>query len=267
MDCNTARTLLALAADHELDAARAHELEMHLAGCPACAQAMAALQARKTALGNLKRYAAPASLRPNVVAAIAREQRKSVPSEMVSAPARSSGSAGAKIYHAMFRVLGVAAAIALAALAGYHWGAEVTRNRTLIDSAYEAHLAGLASPDKLYSVASTDQHTVKPWFAGKLPFSPPVADLAQQGYPLAGGRLDTLAGHPAATLIFHRHLHVITLFIYPVAEGAPSLSAAANTIAGFHTQTWSSDGFNFVAVSDVAAADLAQFASDYGNVK
>lgn len=163
----------------------------------------------------------------------------------------------------VFQVLGVAAAIALAALGGFHWGAEVTAKRTILASAYAAHLSGLSSPDRLFAVASSDQHTVKPWFAGKLPFSPPVIDLAAQGYPLAGGRIELLAGHPAATLVFHRHLHVITLFIYQIADGAPSLSPAEGAIAGFHTRSWSADGFNFVAISDVAAADLAQFAGAY----
>jgi anti-sigma factor RsiW len=115
--------------------------------------------------------------------------------------------------------------------------------------------------DHLTDVTSTDQHTVKPWFAGKLDFSPPVVDLASAGFPLAGGRLDQLDGRPAASLVFHRRQHVINLFIWPAS--ARALASQATRRAGFNVQAWSKDGLNFLAVSELPAEELANFTSTF----
>jgi anti-sigma factor RsiW len=106
-------------------------------------------------------------------------------------------------------------------------------------------------------VVSTDQHTVKPWFDGKLDFSPRVKDLANQGFPLVGGRLDVLGGRTVAALVYRRHLHVINLYQWPI-----SASASAQDVAQWHGYTvirWTDEHMRFVAVSDVNESELRQF--------
>ena len=110
----------------------------------------------------------------------------------------------------------------------------------------------------LFDVWSTNQHTVKPWFLGKLDFSPPVTDLAQAGFPLTGGRLDYVAGHPVAALVYTRAQHTINVFVWP--ESSDSIrSPDARAIRGFHVRHWTHGGMSYWAVSDVNDADLDQF--------
>jgi anti-sigma factor RsiW len=113
-------------------------------------------------------------------------------------------------------------------------------------------------PGHLLDVVSTDQHTVKPWFDGRLDFAPPVKDLAAQGFPLTGGRLDYIDGHEAAALVYNRSKHVINLFVWPdrTSRDAPPATGARN---GYSFAHWTQDGMNFWAVSDVEANQLAEF--------
>jgi len=112
--------------------------------------------------------------------------------------------------------------------------------------------------EHLFDVRSTDQHTVKPWFLGKLDFSPPVNDLAQAGFPLTGGRLDYVAGRPVAALVYMRGQHTINLFVWPEASDAIR-SSDAQAIRGFHVRHWTDGSMSYWAVSDVNDADLDQF--------
>ena len=115
--------------------------------------------------------------------------------------------------------------------------------------------------DHLTDVASTDQHTVKPWFAGRLAFAPPVPDLAGGGFPLIGGRLDEIAGQPAAALVYRRRQHVVNLLVWPAATGA--VGGGRRRRNGFQTEAWSRDGLNFVAVSEIPAGELAEFVRQF----
>jgi len=112
--------------------------------------------------------------------------------------------------------------------------------------------------EHLFDVRSTDQHTVKPWFLGKLDFSPPVTDLAQAGFPLTGGRLDYMAGRPVAALVYTRGQHTINVFVWPEASDAVR-SPDARAIRGFHVRHWTHAGMSYWAVSDVNDTDLDQF--------
>ena len=109
-------------------------------------------------------------------------------------------------------------------------------------------------------IASSDQHTVKPWIAGKLDFSPPVEDLAAQGYALAGGRLDYLNGRGVMSLIYRRHAHVINLFVWPQARASES-GVRYESMQGYHLAQFSRDGMVFWAVSDLNPEEFRDFVS------
>ncbi len=115
----------------------------------------------------------------------------------------------------------------------------------------------------LMDVVSTDQHTVKPWFNGKLDFSPPVADLTAQGFPLIGGRLDYLDGRAVAALVYQRNKHYINLFIWPSTDKQEGLQIS--TYNGYHLLHWSQSGMTFWAVSDVETAELRTFVQSFQN--
>jgi anti-sigma factor RsiW len=127
------------------------------------------------------------------------------------------------------------------------------------DAVVASHVRSLEA-SHLIDVASSDRHTVKPWFDGKLDFSPPVPDLTAQGFPLIGGRLDYLGNRPVAALVYGRAKHDINLFIWPTpAESSPN--AGPSTVRGYHVRHWVRDSMTFWAVSDVAEPDLATFES------
>ena len=161
---------------------------------------------------------------------------------------------------APWRWLAIAASILLAASVG--WNIALLRSRVaptqlLAANVLSAHLRSLAGTH-LLDVPSSDQHTVKPWFNGKLDFSPAVKDV--EGFPLLGGRLEYFDGHPAAALVYGRRQHIINLFTWPAAA---STAETAETRNGYHLQSWSGNGMTFWAVSDLNEAELRQFVSLY----
>jgi anti-sigma factor RsiW len=253
MNCHETHRLLEADVDGELDLVHHLELGEHLKTCQACAAARKALAARRVALNkSLPRFAASSALAGKVRAALRAEGTP------IAAPTRVARLALAS--WPIWNVVAVAASIAFVLAAGYTWGNARARGRLLIEEAVSNHVRSLQF-NHLSDVISTDRHTVKPWFAGKLDFSPPVVDLAAAGYPLAGGRLEQFAGRPAAALVFHRRAHTINLFIWPAARDAVSSRQAE--LNGYHVQSWSQGGFNFVAVSEIPAAELSEFSAAY----
>ena len=160
----------------------------------------------------------------------------------------------------VWNITGLAASLALALLVGYGWGHTRARANPLLVEAVNDHVQSLQA-GHLTDVTLTDQHTVKPWVAGRRDFSPPVADLAAAAFPLTGGRLEQIGGRPAAALVFHRRQHAINLFIWPSThDTVPARQASRN---GYHTESWAQGGFNFLAVSEIPAGELSQFCSGY----
>ncbi|HEV7556333.1 MAG TPA: hypothetical protein VGO00_12790, partial [Kofleriaceae bacterium] len=125
------------------------------------------------------------------------------------------------------------------------------------DEIVSSHVRSLLA-DHAVDIASSDQHTVKPWFNGKLDFSPPVRDLAAEGFPLVGGRLDYVDHRPAAALVYRHAQHTINVFALPAADAKRDATPRTGAIRGFHTVRWTQDGMAFWAVSDVDAAELGR---------
>ena len=150
-------------------------------------------------------------------------------------------------YHASSGRMG--SALAAAALAAGH---QVVIVSGPVDVDYPAAA-------EVIDVVSTDQHTVKPWFLGKLDFAPPVVDLAPIGFPLVGGRLDYLDGRPVAGLVYQRKKHTINVFVSPDRENAFA-ATGARSVRGFHVRHWVRDGMSFWAVSDLNETELDEFA-------
>ena len=248
MNCQQAKLLIDPYADGELEAAAILEFEQHLHSCPACTLALRNLQSlKKTLKQDALYFTAPAEL------------RKRIKSELPS-PAKTAPRWPAWNWNKLTTAMSGAFAVCLALLL------TVTLFRPSSDQsvAHEvasSHIRSLMA-GHLMDVVSTDQHTVKPWFNGRLDFSPPVKDLAQREFPLAGGRLDYMDGRNVAALVFQRHKHVINLFIWPAKEKA-SKPASITPIQGYNLIHWSDAQMTFWAVSDLNESELMQFVQDF----
>jgi anti-sigma factor RsiW len=234
MNCETARLLLQAELDGELDAAAAVALGEHVADCAECAtlrDELAALSLR--ARTELTRHAAPDRLRQAILAMR--------PAAEPRARRRPWGH-GASFAAGMALAAGIAVVVLLPRAAP-------------VPDLVAAHIRAL-QPGHLMDVVSTDQHTVKPWFDGRLDYAPPVRDFAAQGFPLIGGRLDYVAGRPVAVLAYRRAKHLIDLFVWPGT--GPD---ASRTARGYNVVAWSQDGMAFRAVSDLNASELQDFAA------
>jgi anti-sigma factor RsiW len=151
---------------------------------------------------------------------------------------------------------GIAAALVLVASGAWVLGAQRRAADAELTLALDGHLRSLA-PGHLVDVASTDQHTVKPWFAGKLDFSPPVVDPAADGFPLVGARVDVLDGRNAAALVYSRRGHIINVFVRPLGAEERASSRDADR-RGYNVVSWAGGGMRFWAVSDLNVQELAQ---------
>ena len=251
--CPERELLLNGLADGELDAANALALEDHLHGCEGCAAAYGEILGQKELLKrDGLRFRAPASLRGRVMAAIAAEDDgKAAPLKRAAASASVIQIAGRRFGFgqagAAFSAMALAASLILFVSS---WNQTPGIDQQLA----AAHVRSLLATH-LTDVASSDQHTVKPWFLGKLDFAPPVADLANKDFPLIGGRLDYLGGRVVPALVYRRHGHVINLFVWPAGK----LEAASETLDGYHIASWTQGSFTYAAVSDLNLEELREF--------
>jgi anti-sigma factor RsiW len=260
MACDRNKLLLHAYADGELDLVRSLEIEEHSKACPDCAQELGQLQTLRKAFrapGIYKR--APESLRARILGSSGTSTgatHSAASSNVVKMRAARPGRG--------IGWLAAAAAVIVVVLLGLRLSPGM-RNRgaddLLAQEIVASHIRSL-QPGHLYDVESTDQHTVKPWFDGKLAFAPPVHDLAEQGFPLVGGRLDYVGHQTVAALVYQRRKHIINVFVWPEAAGdaaGTSGLVSQESHDGYNLIEWSQEGMHFVAVSDVNADDLKQF--------
>ncbi len=250
MDCNEIRRHLDASIDGELDPTLQREIESHLRGCAECARIAAGVRARRDALrAALPRFTAPPQLAQKIRGALRTE---TAPAAII-APQKNRRFFG-------WQWGALAASVVLAVSVGYLAGHARAQGNRLLDEAISEHIRSLQT-GHLTDVVSMDQHTVKPWFTGKLDFSPPVANLAAEGFPLDGGRLEYFDGRPAAALVFHRRQHPINVFVWP-SRGA-EISTRHDQRAGYNTEFWSEGGLNFIAVSEIPRSELAGFIESF----
>jgi anti-sigma factor RsiW len=244
MTCDEAEILLHALIDGELDAGHARAVEDHIAGCPRCAAQLASYrEMSKIIAGADVRYKAPLELRRRIEASL--PQPKQAPSRRAVLRGFAMGSAVSAI-----------AATGLVAII-----LRSDDDARIESEVVSAHLRSLQA-GHLTDVLSTDQHTVKPWFNGKLDVAPPVIDLTAQGFTLIGGRLDYVDTRPIGAIVYRRRAHVINLFVAQTAS-AERRAAKIETIQGFNIRRWSERGLNYWAVSDLAADELAEFGEKF----
>lgn len=282
MNCEDLRPWLNAYFDGELDLPRTLEIETHLEGCPDCGRQ---LEAMRTLGGAVRqptlRYAAPTALRAQILAALPPEavtEAVPAPPAVAAKPAVMSATVPVRRrpLFAVFRwpefVMGaVCASLAITVWMNQNMPRFVEPDRLyaplppepfgdatdLANDVVASHVRSLMA-NHLEDVISTDHHTVKPWFDGKIDFAPPVHDLAAAGFPLAGGRLDYLDGRPVAALVYRHGKHFINLFIWPVGAG-DATAESTGSIRGYNVVHWTAGGDNFWAVSDTAVEELDAF--------
>jgi anti-sigma factor RsiW len=244
MKCEEAEVLLHALIDGELDAGHAREVEEHVAACPHCAARLREFTEMRAAMNpTALRFIAPHSLRSRI------EGKLPAPEKAASRRSVLKG----------FAIGATASALAASGLL-----VMVLRqddDRRVLGEVVSAHLRSLQA-QHLTDVVSSDQHTVKPWFNGRLDVAPPVVDLTALGFTLLGGRLDYVDAKPVAAIVYRRRIHVINLFCAP-APGAASRRAKMESLQGFNVRRWTENGLNLWAVSDINAEELSEFGDKF----
>jgi anti-sigma factor RsiW len=240
MTCDESEALLHALLDDELDAGHARDVEVHVAACSRCAIQLRQFRALHAAMSTTDlRFSAPASLRARVNAV--------VPATPYPVPNRRMLLKG----FALGSMLSAAVAASLVITV-----IRPDQDQRILGEVVSAHLRSLQA-EHLTDVQTSDQHTVKPWFNGRLDVAPPVVDLAAHGFALVGGRLDYIDGRAVAAIVYRRHSHVINLF---VTQGSSfGQGATLKTVQGFNVKLWSEQGLYFCAVSDINADELQEF--------
>jgi len=245
MNCQDARPLLQLYADGELDARSAMELDRHISQCAECSERRRGIQTLRAAFRDEAVYErAPSSLRSNVEAVLDEAAGGSSRTYILRGPWLSLAAA-----------LAIIAATA-AVLTFRSWDRTPPIARAVVDSHIRSTLA-----DHLVDVTSSDQHTVKPWFQGKLDYSLDVRDLADKGFPLRGGRLDYIDGRTVAALVYLRGQHPINLFVWPQQRGEHATNEDLQ-MQGYRVIAWTQNGMEYWAVSNLNEQELREFVAD-----
>jgi anti-sigma factor RsiW len=244
--CEEARPLVHAYVDGELDLAKSLEVEAHLRGCVACAREQSNVIALRAAFSNGTLYhEAPAQLERRVRSAVRDARRAEYGRSFARGYAGWTGAAAAAVLLIAILVRGVLPP-------------GPPMNDVTVHEVVNDHLRSLTE-NHLTDMLSSNQHTVKPWFDGRLNFTPPVKDLSAEGFPLVGGRLDYLDNRPVAAVVYRRRQHLINLFISP-SEHANDTPAASQVQEGYNIVHWTKSGMSYWAVSSVSAYELEKFA-------
>jgi anti-sigma factor RsiW len=258
MTCEESEILLHALLDNELDAGHAREVEAHVAACLHCRVQFGELRALHTAMSPAElRLSAPASLRARVEAMIPAAPTM-VRSTPTTVPTRSYPASNRRTLFKGF-ALGSMLSGAMAASLMIMVIRSDQDQRT-VDDVVSAHLRSL-QVEHLTDVQTSDQHTVKPWFNGRLNVAPPVIDLTTQGFTLVGGRLDYVNGRPVAAIVYRRRNHVLNLFVAPGAGAEHEVKT--ETLRGFSVKSWPDQGLDFWVVSDINADELQEFVDKF----
>jgi anti-sigma factor RsiW len=238
MSCENNPALLTAYVDGELDLVRSLEIEKHLESCQACARIVQNQQTLSSALraGSLY-YHPPRHLEQRIHTALRSPGRINWPILAVAASLLVAG---------IFFAFRPAAPSSLVA-------------QLVAQEVLDSHLRSLL-PGHLADVQSSDRHTVKPWFAGKLDFSPPVADFAAEGFPLTGGRIDSVNGRTVAVLVYQRHQHVINAYVWP-SPGSTNSRVNRATLQGYNILHWTHAGLEWWLASDLNTQELEDLAN------
>jgi anti-sigma factor RsiW len=241
VNCPEAQSLLSPHLDSELDLLRSVDLEQHLQTCPDCRRRSQQTKAARAAVREQATYfAAPDALREKIMAALPTGKRTT------ATPA-------------WFNLSAAFALLVIVVWSVYSSLPITGSNDRVAEEIVSGHVRALMA-NHLTDIASSDHHTVKPWFNSKTDFSPPVIDLAAQGFPLIGGRLDYVSNRAAAALVYRHDRHVINLFIWPAPTNEPANSKAL-VRNGYNIVHWANAGMEYWAVSDLNSMDLKKFSA------
>jgi anti-sigma factor RsiW len=253
MNCTKYEVLLHALIDGELDAGHSSEVETHVATCSGCTGKLKTFRAMREAMAGADlKWTAPAHLRRRIEAAL--------PLPLVSAsgqivaprkflqPSRRTFFSGFAVGTALSAAL--AASVVLTVFTN-------DQEQTIANDVASAHIRSL-QPGHLMDVETSDQHTVKPWFDGKVDVAPPVIDLTAEGFTLLGGRLDYIDGEPVASIVYKRRKHVINLFVAQ-RLGVEHANITGRTVQGYNVRHWAVGDLNYWAVSDLDPLELSEF--------
>jgi anti-sigma factor RsiW len=235
MNCHEAASLIDPYVDDELAAADAASIVGHIEACSLCRQRVADRESLRRLVRSVPYHAAPAQVRLSIA----------------TRPQRSRMSS-----HVLAWAAGLAIAVTAAGTIGFRARETAQATTALAREVVDRHISALAG-EHVFEVRSSNQHTVKPWFQGKLDLSPPVADLASAGFPLVGGRVETIGGRRVAALVYQRREHVIDVFVSPVRGGIAT--SDARSIRGFQERHWVQGDLSLWVVSDLNNRELSEF--------
>ena len=254
MNCATARDLLSAYVDGELPLAQATELADHLTGCGTCsAETETMITTVRTLREGLERHHAPDVLRARIRAAIREDDVPAAPAVRATRGLRWRSAAALLLVAVASSALTI-----LATRGGSSEGAGVA------EAVVASHIRSLM-PDHLTDVRSSDQHNVKPWFNGRLDYSPMVPRLDSVGFPLVGGRLDYVGNRPVAAVVYTRRQHVINVFSWPTESEGESAVTAAPARHGYNVLRWTRGGVEYWVTSDLNMVELRQFVDRFAS--